>query len=485
MSFATDFIDGFHFLNKRTEETLKIAGEMSKFFSGLVSCRKDYHKNLKSHILAGQKKLLAEPELDGTVKNAFEALLLSIEDTITGEQKFTEQIEGLSKEFAKFKKDNESKRKKLQDDCNALTKEYNTQLEVCEKSRKNYQSLAREAEKQQQLLQKGNNDPRVKSEKLAQMNQKKSQADDKARSAEAEYREVVRQTNEKQTVVYTQDMPKILQEFQDFEEMKVNFMQECYRKYAAGAASQPQVFQDAANRINTSAEAVSATEDIASYVKSHATGKSCPPEIQVDLYAGFDGGGAPAAAPASTSASAKPSQNQWGLGPADANLSDSQKISKLEGQITKLENSIRADEQQASALERMSAAYAKDPVGKKKADAELAEFNDRINENKSTLERLRGDLAALQGGGDAAAPAASSEPAAEPPAAEEGAEPAAESEPVKVRGMYDYDATCETELSFKEGDIFYVTLQDDSGWWYATIDDKQGFVPANYVEVVK
>jgi len=51
--------------------------------------------------------------------------------------------------------------------------------------------------------------------------------------------------------------------------------------------------------------------------------------------------------------------------------------------------------------------------------------------------------------------------------------------------LYDYTASADTELSFKEGDIFYVTLQDDSGWWYATIDDKQGFVPENYVEVVK
>ena len=72
----------------------------------------------------------------------------------------------------------------------------------------------------------------------------------------------------------------------------------------------------------------------------------------------------------------------------------------------------------------------------------------------------------------------------------EPAEPAAEGgqqegEPIKVRGVYDYTATCDTELSFKEGDIFYVTLQDDSGWWYATIDDKQGFVPENYVEVVQ
>jgi len=476
-------------LNKRTEETLKIAGEMSKFFNSLVSCRKEYHKNLKAHLVNGQKKLLQEPELDGTVKAAFETFLLSIEDTINGESKLTQQIADLGAEFAKFKKDNEARKKKLQSDCDALMKEYNAQLEACKKSRSNYQALAREAEKQQQALAKGSSDPSVKSAKLAQMSQKTAQAGEKARSAEQEYREVLRQTNEKQETVYTRDMPAILMEFQSFEEGRIHFMQDCFKKYTAGANTQPAVFQDAANRINTAAEAIDPTADIAAYVKSHATGKSCPPPIELELYSGFDSGGvsAPAASGASSSSTSSGNANQWGLGHADAQLSDSQKISKLEGQISKLEGMIRADEQQASALERMSAAYAKDPVGKKKADAELAEFNERISENKAIVERLRGDIAAIQGGGGGGgggetAAAAAAEPEAS--AAAEGGQDAA-SNPVKVRGLYDYKATCDTELSFNEGDIFVVTLMDDSGWWYATIDDKQGFVPENYVEIVK
>jgi len=482
MSFATDLLDGFPMLNKRTEESLKIAGEMSKFFNSLVSCRKEYHKNLKAHLVTGQKKLLQEPELDGTLKNAFDSFLLSVEDTINGETKLTQLLSDLAADLAKFKKDNEARRKKLQSDCDTLTKEYNAQLETCKKSRNNYQALAREAEKQQQALAKGSSDPRVKSEKLAQMSQRTTQAGEKARAAEQEYREVVRQTNEKQNTVYTRDMPAILMEFQKFEEAKIQFMQDCYKKYSAGALAQPNVFQDAANRINEAAEAINVSADITAYVNSHATGKSQPPEIEVELYGGFDSSSTGVTAPAA-SGNAAPAQssNQWGLGPADAQLSPSQKVSKLEGQISKLEGIIRADEQQASALERMSAAYAKDPVGKKKADAELAEFNDRINDNKATIERLRGEIAAIQGegGGDSAAaePASTNNNNAEGGASDQN-------EPVKVRGLYDYKASCDTELSFNEGDIFVVTLRDDSGWWYAQIDDKMGFVPENYVEII-
>ena len=480
MSFASDLLDGFPMLNKRTEESLKIAAEMSKFFSSIVSCRKEYHKNLKAHLVTGQKKLLQEPELDGTVKIAFDSFLLSIEDTINGESKLTQQIADLAAELAKFKKDNESRKKKLQSDCDALMKEYNAQLETCKKSRNNYQALAREAEKQQQALAKGSSDPKMKSEKLAQMSQRTTQAGEKARAAEQEYREVVRQTNEKQNTVYTRDMPAILMDFQKFEEEKIQFMQECFKKYTAGAQAQPNVFQDAANRMNEAAEAINVSADIAAYVSSHATGKSSPPAIEVELYGGFDSSSTGVSAP-TPSGGAAPAQNanQWGLGPADAQLSSNQKISKLEGQISKLEGIIRADEQQASALERMSAAYAKDPVGKKKADAELAEFNERINENKLIVERLRGEITTIQGEGDSASAEPDSGAAADNGATDD------KNEPVKVRGLYDYKASCDTELSFNEGDIFVVTLRDDSGWWYATIDDKQGFVPENYVEIVQ
>jgi len=51
--------------------------------------------------------------------------------------------------------------------------------------------------------------------------------------------------------------------------------------------------------------------------------------------------------------------------------------------------------------------------------------------------------------------------------------------------MFDYNATCETELSFKEGDILSITEQDESGWWYAEMNGKVGFIPQNYVEVIE
>ncbi len=39
--------------------------------------------------------------------------------------------------------------------------------------------------------------------------------------------------------------------------------------------------------------------------------------------------------------------------------------------------------------------------------------------------------------------------------------------------------------SFKAGEILTVSEQDESGWWYADLNGKQGFVPSNYLTVVE
>jgi len=55
---------------------------------------------------------------------------------------------------------------------------------------------------------------------------------------------------------------------------------------------------------------------------------------------------------------------------------------------------------------------------------------------------------------------------------------------VKVKALYDYDATNDTELSFKENDLLSISEQDESGWWFAEIGGKGGFIPRNYVELL-
>ena len=49
-------------------------------------------------------------------------------------------------------------------------------------------------------------------------------------------------------------------------------------------------------------------------------------------------------------------------------------------------------------------------------------------------------------------------------------------------GKYDYRACKDDELSFKKGDLMYIT-SSEADWWYAHLvdSDQKGYVPSNYI----
>jgi len=54
---------------------------------------------------------------------------------------------------------------------------------------------------------------------------------------------------------------------------------------------------------------------------------------------------------------------------------------------------------------------------------------------------------------------------------------------VQARGMWDFNASEATELSFRSGDILHV-IEQNGEWWVAELNGKRGQVPANYVQLI-
>jgi len=56
--------------------------------------------------------------------------------------------------------------------------------------------------------------------------------------------------------------------------------------------------------------------------------------------------------------------------------------------------------------------------------------------------------------------------------------------PVKPQAvaLYDYDATTDDELTFREGDTITILQKDPAGWWEGELNGQKGWVPANYVK---
>jgi len=52
----------------------------------------------------------------------------------------------------------------------------------------------------------------------------------------------------------------------------------------------------------------------------------------------------------------------------------------------------------------------------------------------------------------------------------------------KIKALYKYEAQDVDELSFEEGDILELVLEDESGWWTGKLNGKKALFPGNYVE---
>ena len=50
-------------------------------------------------------------------------------------------------------------------------------------------------------------------------------------------------------------------------------------------------------------------------------------------------------------------------------------------------------------------------------------------------------------------------------------------------GLYDYFSRTDSDLSFKNRDLLYITNMDDRDWWYAISKrtGQEGYIPSNYV----
>ncbi|KAM9951575.1 hypothetical protein ACTFIT_002256 [Dictyostelium discoideum] len=496
MSYSTDLLDGFETLYKRTEGVLKCNQEMSNFFKKLSVLEADYSKALLKLVKStGQKKLISNPFLDGSLKESWKISLNELEQVGNQHLIFSNLNNDLSTGIDKMVKDKDNIRKKLTNDGQKLTKDMKAQIEVCQKAKLNYHKLSKEAEVAHTLLSKGQADPKMKQDKVSQLSSKASQASEKAQQADMEYREILNTTNIKQDEYYNTDMPTLLKEFQTFEEDRIVQSKDSMEKLAIFVKEIPPVVQHAFEGIEKGAQQIDKDADIRQWVSENRTGVTVPSHIE---YQGFEG----EAASGNNNSTSSPTNfrvgtykppttqiKEWGLTSKDQSLSSTEKIAKLEQQHQEISQSIRSEVQARSGIEKLIQFYANDPKEQKKAEGELAEADKKIHALKENqklitaqLEELgKTNLSGSSGGG---ADLSNSNGA--------GATGGA-TRVVRVKGLYDYDATCDTELSFREGDILTVTEQDSSGWWYAELAQSAnpsasigslGFIPANFVDII-
>eukprot|EP01132_Coremiostelium_polycephalum_P001301 gene1301-1643_t len=493
MSYSTDLLDGFETLYKRSEGVLKCNLEMSNFFKKLSILESDYSKALLKLVKStGQKKLISNPFLDGSLKESWKVTLQELECVGNQHATFSNLNNDLSTVISNMVSDKEKQRKKLTGDGQKLTKDMKTQLEVCTKAKLNYHKLSKDAELAQTALTKGQADPKMKQDKVSQLSTRATQASEKANQADHEYRDTLNTTNVKQNEFYISDMPNLLKEFQAFEEDRITQTKDAMAKLAVFVREIPPVVTHAADGIAQGAEQVDKDADIRQWVAENKTNVTVPGPIDYHPYEGEPQPSSPSNYRVGTYKAPVTQTKEWGITAKDQSLSSEQKIAKLEQQNTEIQNLIRQEVQARAGIEKLIQFYASDPKEQKKAEGELAEADKKIQNLKDNqrlvsqqleeFSQQRHSTGSIQTMADSTSSSMLNNSSGSAVTNGGGVPP---QKVVKVRGLYDYVASCDTELSFHEGDILTVTEQDSSGWWFAELNGATGFVPQNYVEEIQ
>ena len=462
----------------------------AKYAKALAKIARDYRGNK-----------IIEKEL-GTFRSTWDLTLTEIETKSNKHNDFSNRVlNELAVPIAAYVKEKENTRKKLVKNGQTLTKEYKDALDALAKAKATYVGRCKDADTATGQYQKAKAEGSIKPKELNKLNSKSAKATDSAMTANSEYRKFLKKANEKQSKFYEKEMPKLLSEFQDFEEERIRTMKSNFSKYSSMESEFPPVYDRSAKSLVDSSDGIDVKRDIETFLIQNKTGQSVLPEIPYEPYTptnpnqDFGGTDSPISSstsspmiPKSTSVPTSRAVDSHDHAASTDSYSGEGRHEQLQKQLEELRSTIKEQVKSKKGLEKLVKFYASDPVAQERANRELEDQKEKIQSLKNQAAEIERELGIS---GDSTPrqdesqnyyqepPHAYNDPT--PDVAQEAAEEPGDV--VTAVALYSYEATNESELSFKENDILTVTERDDSGWWYAELDGQCGFVPANYLQV--
>jgi len=343
---------------------------------------------------------------------------------------------------------------------------------------------------------------------------------EKADTGDKAYKSQLQKTNQAQSAYYEQKMPHILKGFEEFERSRIVFLKSVLVKYMNLQNEFPNYIQTYSNSLQNVVDSIDSEQDIQLYLGKSKTNVNNPKEIDYQPYDNAcspdfktsrmnkqssgqtivdtpptpkgntnntnntnlgTSGTIPIHTNNETTKESKgenPSELFPGLTKELSNQSPEEQKKILDNQLNEIKNKIRILIKTKKELQKLVSFYANDPKAAGSAQQAVEAQQNLIQKWKDQKAKLLSDLQSLSG----------DQPIDQDDDGDGGSNQVTHSsggsKGVKAVAIYDYDAANDTELSFKENDILYITEEDDSGWWYAELEQngKVGFVPNNYVK---
>jgi len=533
--FSNDLMvdeNGFDLYYNRFENNLKSLSDMVNFFKKLSKAENSYSKDILS-ITKGVEdaKLWKKTGTEvGTVHDAWTTIHTELQKLAQKHEELSQNINAQALAMDKFYKDKTNEKKNLVKVGNKLTKDMHDSLDRVKKSKDAYYKDHKSADSNEASYNQKKSDGKTKQKDVDRAHKTATESRDKSTGADANYQKCLEAHNQHQDQFYKSLMPSLLKDFQKNEEERTRFFKSTMQAFLQTFNTLGPAYTSGATNFGNSFDAINPQKDVSELITlNKASAVNVAPHVVYEPY-GNEGGpnlgasvkkgssvasfgttstntvshsavsnNSTAPNPASTSVSTNtgsvsiatpakvgPSEGApiaakpktalptFGLTPADDSLTPVEKRKKLEGQLTQVKEIIKTEVKSKKGLDKLTVFYVGDAAAQATAQKEADEQQVRVNTLKAEKKKILAQLEEVSG----------EAPAGDGAASEEGEEEGDFAE-VSAKALFDYNAANDTELAFKAGDILTITEQDASGWWYAELNGKQGFIPNNYIEVVK
>ncbi|CAH3033855.1 unnamed protein product [Pocillopora meandrina] len=529
MTWGLELWDQFDLIANHTSSGIDFVEKVAKFVKERCEIESRYARDLRQLVKKFNPKK-KEDEHIFTFQKAFIGVVKETDDVAGQHELISESLtEKIWKELHLLHNELKTERRKHLSDGKKVQEQLEQSIKAMEVSKRAYMKASEEAEQALQAFQKADQDmanSRLQIEKHKNISVEKGQACERAKD---EYRNQLQQTNSKQALHYSNEMPAVFDELQKMDERRIKRTGELLEEYANVEAKVMPIIQKCLDNMKDNGKSVNGQQDSKLLCDQHKTEYKPPQDIQFEEYGSKH---TLTRQPASetkgkkgksifTGNKKKKKNVDNGLDGNDQTLTPGQKIRTSKKKVQQLEAQVAQLKNSREGMEKMIDVYRQNP-----SLGDPATIEQNLSDNAKELDALNVDLhryqcylAALENrdappppevysktGSSQSPPAPSSSvpdgaPSNVPPPPEPAPAPAPppamlvppveeddefeEDEP-HCRVIYDFQATNDGELTVVEGDELVVLEQDtdNSGWTKVLKDDEEGYVPSTYIEYV-
>eukprot|EP00003_Mantamonas_plastica_P025175 TRINITY_DN4874_c0_g1_i1.p1 TRINITY_DN4874_c0_g1~~TRINITY_DN4874_c0_g1_i1.p1 ORF type:complete len:396 (+),score=146.71 TRINITY_DN4874_c0_g1_i1:533-1720(+) len=383
-------------------------------------------------------------------------------------------------------------------------------------------------------LNKEQNHPKSKEEKVKKAKIALEKATQAAQQADQEYHDSVKLVNEQQLEFFTDLLPHLMKQFEEFEASRIRSLQAMTRTFVQITGEMGPSYTQATDAMNAAAEEVNVSQDLLDFVTANKTDNVPPGEILYVPYKEEEGKSVIESYPdhrKSVMLSASLTGLRLGTGHSTSagivikedELPVEVKIERCVLKIQERRVEINAHKKTISGMQSLLDMYSNNPTEADKVNNEINDLNIKISGLEAANQQSIDLLLELGGEippepisednsqGQVNSSAAYDQQAYDQQAYDQQAydeqayseQPYVEEQPyvdpgagevayqegevvvAQVQALYGYEPQDESEVAMNEGDVFTLIAPDDgSGWATVLRADGQtsGFVPANYIQ---